>query len=122
MKRKFDIVVVGAGINGQVMSLAAAHQGFSVALIDQNKIVEDALRIFDGRAYAVAFSSVQMLKNLDLWNKISKTAQPVLKIEVSHGNLERGPYSSSITFKNADIEKSPMAHICLLYTSDAADE
>ena len=52
MKNKFDIIVVGAGINGQVMSLAAARQGFSVALIDQNKIVEDALRSFDGRAYA----------------------------------------------------------------------
>ena len=111
MKRKFDIVVVGAGINGQVMSLAAAHHGFSVALIDQKKIIEDTLRKFDGRAYAIAFSSVQMLKNLDLWDKISKTAQPVLNIKVSHGNLERGPYSSSITFKNADIEESPMAHM-----------
>ena len=111
MKNKFDIIVVGAGINGQVMSLAAARQGFSVALIDQNKIVEDALRIFDGRAYAVAFSSVQMLKNLDLWDKISETAQPVLNIKVSHGTLEGGPSSSSITFKNTDIEESPMAQM-----------
>ena len=47
MKKKFDIVVVGAGINGQVMSLAAAHYGFSVALIDQKKIIEDTLRKFD---------------------------------------------------------------------------
>ena len=111
MKKKFDIVVVGAGINGQVMSLAAAHYGFSVALIDQKKIIEDALRKFDGRAYAIAFSSVQMLKNLDLWDKISKTAQPVLNIKVSHGNLERGPYSSNTTFKHADIEERPMAHM-----------
>ncbi len=72
MKRKFDIIVVGAGINGQVMSIAAALQGFSVALIDQKKIVEDTLQIFDGRAYAIAFSSVKMLKNLDLWEKFRK--------------------------------------------------
>ena len=111
MKRKFDIIVVGAGINGQVMSLAAARQGFSVALIDQKKIVEDALKKFDGRAYAIAFSSIKMLKNLDLWDKISKTAQPVLNIKVSHGTLERGPSSASITFKNADIEESPMAQM-----------
>ena len=68
MKKDFDIIVIGGGINGQVMSLAAAHAGFSVALIDQNKFVEDSLREFDGRAYAIAFSSVQMMKNLDFWN------------------------------------------------------
>ena len=111
MKRKFDIIVVGAGINGKVMSLAAAHQGFSVGLIDQKKIVEDTLQKFDGRAYAIAFSSVQMLKNLDLWDKICETAQPVLNIKVSHGTLEGGPFSSNITFKNADIEESPMAQM-----------
>ena len=111
MKRKFDIIVVGAGINGKVMSLAAAHQGFSVGLIDQKKIVEDTLQKFDGRAYAIAFSSVQMLKNLDLWDKICETAQPVQNIKVSHGTLEGGPFSSNITFKNADIEESPMAQM-----------
>ncbi|MEK9915479.1 MAG: 2-octaprenyl-6-methoxyphenyl hydroxylase, partial [Paracoccaceae bacterium] len=111
MKRKYDINVVGAGINGQVMSIAAARQGFSVALIDQKKIVEDTLQKFDGRAYAIAFSSVKMLKNLNLWDKISKTAQQVLNIKVSHGTLEDGPSSSSITFKNSDIEESPMAQM-----------
>ena len=111
MKRKFDIVVVGAGISGKIMSLAAARQGFSVGLIDQKKIVEDTINKFDGRAYAIAFSSVQMLKNLDLWDKISKTAQPILNIKVSHGTLEGGPFSSNITFKNADIEESPMAQM-----------
>ena len=57
MKKDFDIVVIGAGINGQVMSLAAAHAGFSVALIDQNSFIENALREFDGRAYASIFIS-----------------------------------------------------------------
>ena len=70
MKRDFDIVVIGAGINGQIMSLAAAHAGFSVALIDQNSFIENTLREFDGRAYAIAFSSIQMMKNLNLWKKI----------------------------------------------------
>ena len=70
MKKDFDIIVIGAGINGQVMSLAAAHAGFSVALIDQNKFVEDTLRDFDGIAYAIAFSSFQIMKNLALWRKI----------------------------------------------------
>ena len=70
MKKDFDIIVIGAGINGQVMSLAAAHSGFSVALIDQKNFIENSLREFDGRAYAIAFSSVQMMKNLNLWKKL----------------------------------------------------
>ena len=59
------------------MSLAAAHAGFSVALIDQNNFIEDTLREFDGRAYAMAFSSVQMMKNLNFWKKIEETAHPI---------------------------------------------
>ena len=111
MKKEFDIIVIGGGINGQVMSLAAAHAGFSVALIDQNKIVEDSLREFDGRAYAIAFSSVQMMKNLNFWKTIEETAQPILNIKVSHGTIERGPASATLQFNNADIEESPMAQM-----------
>ena len=111
MKNDFDIVVIGAGINGQVMSLAAAHSGFSVALIDQNSFIENSLREFDGRAYAIAFSSVQMMKNLNLWKKIEGTAQPISNIKVSHGTIERGPASATLQFNNADIEESPMAQM-----------
>ena len=111
MKKDFDIIVIGGGINGQVMSLAAAHAGFSVALIDQNKFVEDSLREFDGRAYAIAFSSVQMMKNLNFWKTIKETAQPILNIKVSHGTIERGPASATLQFNNADIEESPMAQM-----------
>ena len=111
MKKDFDIIVIGGGINGQVMSLAAAHAGFSVALIDQKKFVEDSLREFDGRAYAIAFSSVQMMKNLNFWKTIEETAQPILNIKVLHGTIERGPASATLQFNNADIEESPMAQM-----------
>ena len=111
MKKVFDIIVIGGGINGQVMSLAAADAGFSVALIDQNKFAEDSLREFDGRAYAIAFSSVQMMKNLNFWKTIEETAQPILNIKVSHGTIERGPASATLQFNNADIEESPMAQM-----------
>ena len=111
MKKDFDVIVIGAGINGQVMSLAAAHFGFSVALIDQNSFIENSLREFDGRAYAIAFSSVQMMKNLNLWKKIEDTALPISNIKVSHGTIERGPASAILQFNNADIEESPMAQM-----------
>jgi len=111
MQKDFDIIVIGGGINGQIMSLAAADAGFSVALIDQKKIMENTLQEFDGRAYAIAFSSVQMMKNLKLWEKIRETAQPILNIKVSHGTINRGPASTTVQFNNADIEESPMAQM-----------
>ena len=111
MKTDFDIIVIGGGINGQVMSLAAAHAGFSVALIDQSKFIEDSLREFDGRAYAIAFSSVQMMKNLNFWKTIEETTQPIFNIKVSHGTIERGHASATLQFNNADIEESPMAQM-----------
>ena len=111
MKKDFDIVVIGAGINGQVMSLAAAHANFSVALIDQNSFIENTLRELDGRAYAIAFSSIQMMKNLNLWKKIGGYAHPVSTIKVSHGTIERGPASATLKFNSADIEENPMAQM-----------
>ena len=111
MKYDFDIAIIGGGINGQVLSLAAANAGFSVALIDKNKIVDDNLREFDGRAYAIAFSSVQMMKNLNLWNQIGENAQPIFNIKVTHGTIEKGPASAKMQFSNADIEESPMAQM-----------
>jgi 2-octaprenyl-6-methoxyphenol hydroxylase len=111
MKKDFDIIIIGGGINGQVMSLAAAHSGFSVALIDQNKFIDDSLREFDGRAYAIAFSSVQMIKNLNFWKTVKETAQPIFNIKVSHGTVERGPASATLQFNNAAIEESPMAQM-----------
>ena len=111
MKQDFDIIVIGGGINGQVMSLAAANAGFSVALIDKNKVVDDNLKEFDGRAYALAFSSVKMMKNLKLWDKIEKHAHPIFNIKVNHGTIERGPSFANLIFNNADIEESPMAQM-----------
>ena len=111
MKKDFDIVVIGAGINGQVMSLAAAHANFSVALIDQNSFIENTLREFDGRAYAIAFSSIQMMKNLNLWKKIGDYAHPVSTIKVLHGTIEKGPASATLKFNSADIEENPMAQM-----------
>ncbi len=111
MKKVFDIVVIGAGINGQVMSLAAAHAGFSVALVDQNSFIENTLREFDGRAYAIAFSSIQMMKNLSLWKKLEDSAHAISNIKVSHGTIERGPASATLQFNSADIEENPMVQM-----------
>ena len=111
MKHDFDIAIIGGGINGRVLSLAAADAGFSVALIDRNKFVNDRIGEFDGRAYAIAFSSVQMLKNLNLWKGIKENAQPIFNIKVTHGTIERGPASANLQFNNADIEESPMAQM-----------
>ena len=87
MKTKYQIVIVGAGINGMLMSLALAKSNFKVCLIDSKKTFLNNLQIFDGRSFSIIDSSVQMLKNLEIWNYLKSRSQEINNITVKTKNL-----------------------------------
>jgi thioredoxin reductase len=66
---RFDVVVVGAGRSGTAAALAAAQDGQSVLLVDENpvpghQIGNDVPYYFGGRATAAAQNSERMLETL----------------------------------------------------------
>ena len=111
MKVDSDIIIVGGGLNGSLMAIAAANIGFSTIVLDSkdNEACEE--NRFDGRSYALALSSVRLLKNLDIFEDIIDKSQPILDIKILDGKLVQGPSQFSLHFDNNEIHDGPMGQM-----------
>lgn len=107
-----DILIVGGGLNGPVLALALARSGLTSTVIDAQPAEVLAADGFDGRSYALALSSVRLLRRLGLWDALESDAQPMLEIKVSDGRAGEGPLSPfHLHFDHAEIEEGPMGHM-----------
>jgi 2-octaprenyl-6-methoxyphenol hydroxylase len=111
MDHDSDILIVGGGLNGPALALAAAQAGLSSTVIDALPEPIRADAGFDGRAYALALASVRLLRNLGLWERVAESAQPMLEIKVSDGRAGEGPSPFFLHFDHAEIEEGPMGHM-----------
>ena len=111
MKVDSDIIIVGGGLNGSLMAIAAANIGFSTIVLDSKDNEASAKNRFDGRSYALALSSVRLLKNLDIFEDIIDKSQPILDIKILDGKLVQGPSQFSLHFDNNEIHDGPMGQM-----------
>jgi len=80
---RFDLAVVGAGLNGSLLALAGGEVGLDTVLIDRvpPKSLTDAG--FDGRTTAIAHTSQRLLAALGIWADLADLAEPILDIRIS---------------------------------------
>ncbi len=111
MDHDSDILIVGGGLTGPALALAAAQAGLTVTVIDTlpQTVREDAA--FDGRAYALALASVRLLTNIGIWSRVVDNAQAMLEIKVSDGRAGEGAAPFFLHFDHAEIEEGPMGHM-----------
>lgn len=111
MDHDSDILIVGGGLTGPALALAAAQAGLTVTVIDSltQTVREDAA--FDGRAYALALASVRLLGNIGIWSSVADNAQAMLEIKVSDGRAGEGAAPFFLHFDHAEIEEGPMGHM-----------
>ena len=64
---KNDLIIVGGGLNGPALAIAAAQAGFTVCIIDSLPKATREMRDFDGRSYALALASKRLLKGIGVW-------------------------------------------------------
>lgn len=86
-----DLVVVGAGLNGSLLALAAGEAGLTTALIDRvalDTLVEPA---FDGRTTAIAYTSQRLFAALGVWADLAEHAEPILDIRISDAGHDGRP-------------------------------
>ena len=80
---RFDLAVVGAGLSGSLLALAAGEAGLATALIDRVPLRSFTDAGFDGRTTAIAYTSQRLYAALGVWRDIADQAEPILDIRIS---------------------------------------
>ncbi|MCG5523932.1 2-octaprenyl-6-methoxyphenyl hydroxylase [Ectothiorhodospira haloalkaliphila] len=78
-----DVAVIGGGMVGATLALAAAHTGFSVRVIEAHPPGVDGQPSYDDRATALSWGSRRMLDDLGVWADLAPHAEPIRRIHVS---------------------------------------
>lgn len=82
-EKRFDLAVVGAGLNGSLLALAAGEAGLETALIDRVPLKALTEAAFDGRTTAIAYTSQRLFKAIGVWDELAAKAEPILDIRIS---------------------------------------
>ncbi|MBN7785408.1 UbiH/UbiF/VisC/COQ6 family ubiquinone biosynthesis hydroxylase [Ponticoccus gilvus] len=106
-----DLIIVGGGLNGPALALAAAQAGLSSAVLDALPATTRSEDAFDGRSYALALASQRMLAGLGLWDGLAGNAQPMREIKVTDGRVGEAEVFLGLHFDSAEIEEGPMGYM-----------
>lgn len=111
MKPQTDILIVGGGLNGPALALTLADGGFCVTMIDAQPLADLTSHDFDGRAYALALATKQMLDAIGIWPNVAADSQPILDIIASDGKPGQGAAPWFLHFDHNEIEEGPMGYM-----------
>ena len=111
MSEMTDLLIVGGGLNGPALALAAASAGLSARVLDAAPAATHADPGFDGRAYALALTTRRMLSALGIWDGVADHAQPIEDIKVSDGVAGQGAAPFFVHFDHREIAEGPMGHM-----------
>lgn len=81
--KRFDLAVVGAGLSGSVLALAAGEAGLRTALIDRMALQSMTDAGFDGRTTAIAYTSQRLFEAVGVWADVAALAEPIFDIRIS---------------------------------------
>ena len=88
---KAEVCVMGAGPVGGTLACRLAAAGVATVLVDRAALPPTEHPAFDGRAYAVAAGSRDLLVAAGVWDRLPVPPNPILDIRVSDGRLGRRP-------------------------------
>jgi 2-octaprenyl-6-methoxyphenol hydroxylase len=84
-----EVCIVGAGPVGGTLACRLAAAGVPTVVVDRAPLPPMEHRAFDGRAFAIAAGSRQLLEAAGVWDRLAEPACPILDIRVSDGRLGR---------------------------------
>lgn len=92
------VTILGAGPVGATLACLLAEAGVPAAVIDRAALPPMELPEFDGRAYAVARGSRDVLRDAGVWDRLGSLPCPIRRIRVSDGQVGRRPSPLHLTF------------------------
>ena len=82
MTDKRDLLILGGGLVGSTLALAAAKQGFSSHLVDRADPADLTAEGFDGRASAISTASWRLFRNIGIADTLEPYGCPIESIAV----------------------------------------
>lgn len=77
-----DLLILGGGLVGMTLALAAARKGFSSHVVDRADPAELTAEGFDGRASAISTASWNLFRNIGIAPALEAQACPIASIAV----------------------------------------
>ena len=113
---RLDLAIVGAGLNGSLLALAAGEAGLDTALIDRMPLKSLTDAGFDGRTTAIAYTSQRLFAALGVWIDIADQAEPIRDIRISDASHDGRPSPLFLHFDHREVvsddaEPMPMGWI-----------
>jgi 2-octaprenyl-6-methoxyphenol hydroxylase len=85
MSDKRDLLILGGGLVGMTLALAAAKKGLSSHVVDRADPAELTAEGFDGRASAISTASWNLFGNIGLAERLEPHGCPITSIAVTDG-------------------------------------
>lgn len=85
MADKRDLLILGGGLVGMTLALAAARKGISSHVVDRADPAELTAEGFDGRASAISTASWNLFTNIGLADQLAPLGCPIEEIAVTDG-------------------------------------
>jgi len=85
MTDRRDLIILGGGLVGMTLALAAARAGISAHVVDQAHPEELTAAGVDGRASAISTASWNLLCNIGLESRLAPLGCPITAIAVNEG-------------------------------------
>ena len=113
---RFDLAIVGAGLSGSLLALAAGEAGLGTVLIDRMPLKSFTDAGLDGRTTAIAYTSHRLFAALGLWRDLADQAEPILDIRISDAGHDGRPSPLFLHFDHREAapegdEPQPMGWI-----------
>ncbi|MCQ4160736.1 UbiH/UbiF/VisC/COQ6 family ubiquinone biosynthesis hydroxylase [Roseomonas sp. GC11] len=106
MTQTIDVAVciIGAGPVGASLATALAAGGLPTAVVDSAPLPPMELPEFDGRAYAIARASRDLLEAAGVWQHLPWAPGPILRIRCADGLPGEAPSPLMLHFDAAEAE------------------
>ncbi len=85
MSEKRDLIILGGGLVGMTLALAAARQGITSHVVDKADPADLTAEGVDGRASAISTASWNLFTNIGLADRLEPLGCPIAAIAVTDG-------------------------------------